>query len=43
MKILLSLLIGVLTMANTTQPPPSFHTFTMKDIRGKEVKLSAYK
>lgn len=43
MKILLSLLIGVLTMAITTQPPPSFHTFTMKDIRGKEVKLSAYK
>lgn len=43
MKILLSLLIGVFTMVNTTQPPASFHAFTMKDIRGKEVNLSAYK
>jgi glutathione peroxidase len=30
-------------MANTTQPPASFHSFTMKDIRGKEVNLAAYK
>ena len=43
MKILLSLLIGVFTMANTTQPPASFHSFTMKDIRGKEVNLAAYR
>lgn len=43
MKFLLSLLFSVLTMANTTQPPASFHSFTMKDIRGKEVNLAAYK
>jgi len=43
MKFLLSLLISVFTMANTTQPPASFHSFTMKDIRGKEVNLAAYK
>lgn len=43
MKFLLSLLFSVLTMANTTQPPASFHSFTMKDIRGKEVNLASYK
>ncbi|MEN9838873.1 MAG: Hydroperoxy fatty acid reductase 1 [Bacteroidota bacterium] len=43
MKFLFSLLISVFTMANTTQPPASFHSFTMKDIRGKEVNLAAYK
>ncbi len=43
MKFLLSLLISIFTMANTTQPPASFHSFTMKDIRGKEVNLAAYK
>lgn len=43
MKFLLSLLVSIFTMANTTQPPASFHSFTMKDIRGKEVNLAAYK
>lgn len=43
MKFLLSLLFSVLTMANTTQPPASFHSYTMKDIRGKEVNLASYK
>ncbi len=43
MKILLSLLISFFTMANTSQPPASFHSFTVKDIRGKDTPLSAYK
>jgi glutathione peroxidase len=43
MKFLLSLLISIVTMANTTQPPASLHSYTMKDIRGKEMTLAAYK
>lgn len=43
MKILLPLLFSVIAMVLTNETPTSLHTFTMKDIRGKDVNLADYK
>ncbi len=43
MKILLTLLFSILAMVLTNGTPTSFHTFTVKDIRGKDVNLADYK